>query len=398
MKILFLSDCFLPHAGGARAYYHNLCKNLTTDWGDNITVLTKKVPGWAEFDRTENTESFQIVRSGTPLESWKYYEWPRIVPPLMSTAALIARHHFDIIHFGDLYPQGVISLWVKSLTGKPYVAYCHGEEITQTDRRRYQPKVRNAIYRGADAVVASSAFARENLLRIGVAEDRVHTITPGVDCNRFRPRPASRDLIARHGLEGKKVLLTVGRLVPRKGHRIVLELLRDLGPQAANIVFLIVGTGPEEKNLRQVTKEWGLSNVVRFAGFVDDADLPDYYNASDLFVLPAFEEEATGDVEGFGMVFLEANACGKAVLAGRCGGTAEAVLHGNTGILVDPKDRAELARSLQTLLGSQELRTALGESGLRRVRSEFSWAGRAQLLASVNEHVVTRATVCAQGQ
>src|SRR5215470_12919399 len=152
LRTLLMTDAFLPHAGGARVYYYNLYRQLRDNGQTHLTILTKKVPGWERFDQQESTERFRILRCGRPLKNWKYAECPKIIPLFLRTSALLAQRHFDVIHFGDLYPQGVLSLWFKSLAGIPYIAYSHGEEITQTDLRRYQPRVRDAIFQGAARV------------------------------------------------------------------------------------------------------------------------------------------------------------------------------------------------------------------------------------------------------
>jgi phosphatidylinositol alpha-1,6-mannosyltransferase len=396
MRILLLTDCYLPHAGGARVYYHNLYRELVRDADNHVTILTSKVPGWQDFDRIESGERLRIVRIGSPLRNWKYHQYPKIIPPLLRGVSLLAGGKFDLIHFGDLYPQGVLSLWFKRVFGKPYVAYSHGEEITQTDLRRYQPRVRNAIFRGADIVVAANELARQNLLRIGIPGDRIRKINPGVDCCRFQPKEPPRDLIERHGLVGKRVILTVGRLVPRKGHRMVLEALRKLLPVMPELVYVIVGTGSEQEALRNIATDWNLTGSVRFAGYVKDADLPAYYNACDLYVMPNSEDK--GDLEGFGMVFTEANACGKAVVGGRSGGAAEAVIHGTTGVLVDPQNPDELADVLRSLLLDPTLRTRMGEQGMMRARSEFSWGSRARALDEVSREIIARKCPAALGR
>jgi phosphatidyl-myo-inositol dimannoside synthase len=388
-RVLFMTDAFLPHAGGARVYYYNLFREWTRNAANRVTILTKKVPGWKAFDQEQRSEQFRIVRSGRPLPSWKYWQWPKIALPFANAASLLLQNDFDMIHSGDLYPQGVLSLWFKRLSGKPYVAYCHGEEITQIDGRRFQPKVRDAIFRNADLVVAASEFARQNLLRIGINPERIRKITPGVDCNRFQPTNRRRDLVERHGLAGKTVLLTVARLVPRKGHRLVLDALRRLVLDSPDLVYLIVGTGPEEEQLRRLVAEWNLNHVVRFVGFVPDEDLPSYYNLADLYVMPNSEEK--GDIEGFGMVFLEANACGKPVIGGRSGGAAEAVLHGRTGVLVDPQDAGELAAAVRMFTANPSKMQELGAVGLSRARREFSWASRGLALEEVNREVLAGA-------
>jgi phosphatidyl-myo-inositol dimannoside synthase len=142
-------------------------------------------------------------------------------------------------------------------------------------------------------------------------------------------------------------------------------------------------------HLKRLVAEWNLNHIVRFAGFVPDDDLPAYYNLADLYVMPNSEEK--GDIEGFGMVFLEANACGKPVIGGRSGGAAEAVLHGKTGVLVDPYDAGELAAAIQMLTGNRSKMQELGATGLSRARREFSWASRGLALEEVNREIVAEA-------
>jgi phosphatidylinositol alpha-1,6-mannosyltransferase len=369
-------------------YYYKLLRELVEHTNNDVTLLTRKVPGWQEFDRVQSIARFSIIRSGRPLPSWKYQQLPKIAGPLLRAGWLLTSKRFDVVHVGDLYPQGVLGLWFKRIFGKPYVAYCHGEEVTQTDGRRFQPYVRNAIYREADVVVAANEFARQNLLRIGITEERIRKILPGVDCDRFRPAPPHEALIRKHGLEGKTVLLTVGRLVLRKGHATVIEAMRSLVGEFPELVFLIVGTGPEEKALRALTAQSGLTDHVRFAGFVEDDDLPLYYNLCDLFVLPNLADG--GDVEGFGMVFLEANACGKAVVGARSGGAAEAVLDGKTGMLVEPKDPIGLACVLRSLLRDRERTMNIGLQGLKRAQTDFTWTSRGIQLQEINTSIVNK--------
>lgn len=386
MRILFLTDAFLPHAGGARVYYYNLFRGLHQNPQNEITILTKKVPGWKEFDRRECDPRFRIVRAGYPLPNWKYKQWPKIALPFVRASALLLAKRYDLVHFGDLYPQGVLSLIFRRLFGKAYVAYCHGEEITQTDGRRYQPKVRDAIFRHAQIVVAANEFARQNLLRIGIPESRIRKVTPGVDCIRFQPTSPRQDLVERYGLQNKFVLLTVARLVPRKGHQLVLRALKTLRPERPDLAYVIVGTGPDESRLRQMAAELGVTDAVHFAGFVNDQELADYYNLAHVYAMPNSEDK--GDMEGFGMVFLEANACGKPVIGGRSGGSKEAVLDGETGILVDPYEPGELVEALRLLANHGASRKKLGENGLRRAASDFSWETQARLLDSINREIL----------
>ena len=388
-RILLLTDAFLPHAGGSREYYHNIYTKLVELGDSQITLLTKKTPGWKEFDRTASREHFRIIRHFKPLRSWKYQELPKGLGPFLGAAWQAMRFPPAIVHAGDLYPPGLTAMTLKKLIGLPYLVYCHGEEIPQLDQYKYQPRVRNRIYLNADAVIAASEFTRNNLIRLGVPDERVCKIVPGVDSERFRPTPRRADLVESFGLQGKIVVLTVARLVPRKGHRVALEAFSKVCDEVPAAHYLVVGTGSEEPRLRQMVNEAGLRERVTFAGYVPAEQLPDIYNLCDIMMMPN-RQESDGDVEGFGIVFLEANAAGKPVIGGRSGGAIEAIAEGRTGYLVNPEDSDELATVLRHLLVNQSLREELGLEGARRARAEFSWTSRAKLLQRLNQTVLRK--------
>ncbi|MDQ2841506.1 MAG: glycosyltransferase family 4 protein [Acidobacteriota bacterium] len=377
--------------GGSRVYYHNLYRRLDRECGQKITVLTKRVPGWEDFDRAEQAEGFRILRRDRPLESWKYYRVQELARPLLQTLTLLRSLRPDILHAGDLYPQGLIALLAKRFFGYRYIAYCHGEEVTQMERLRTEPRLRDLIYRHADRVICASAFAKKMLLGTGIAEGKIEHITPGVDAQRFEPGPPRREIVERFALSGKLVLLTVARLIPRKGHRRVMAAVATLAKKVPNICYLIAGTGPEEESLRAYARELGVAHLVQFAGYVPEEELLDYYRACDVMAMPNSEDVATGDIEGFGMVFLEANAAGKPVVAGRSGGAAEPVVEGRTGFLVEPNDPAELAGVLLRLACDRELRESLGRQGAERARMEFDWSTRAKRLCECSEEVLRQA-------
>lgn len=389
MNILFASDSYLPHAGGSRVYYHNIYRRLAGGLGQRVTVLTTEVPGCEAFDAAARSESFQIVRRFGPLRSWKYYRIDQFLLPCYCTVRIFRQKRPDMLHVGDLYPQGAVAMTLKKVFGVPYAVYCHGEEITQMERHRSDRRLRDAIYGSADLVIAASQFACENLLRIGISPAKIRKVTPGVDCTRFSPARPPSGLVRRFSLEGKRVLLTVARLVPRKGHACVIEALARLAPRIPDLSYLVVGHGPEEQSLRRLAAERGVGHLVQFAGFVPDAELPDFYRACDVMVMPNSEDR--GDIEGFGMVFLEANASGKPVVGGRSGGTAESVLDGKTGYLVHPDDSVELAAVLERILTDESLRTRLGQKGLERARQEFEWNLRARMILTLSETTIRRA-------
>jgi phosphatidylinositol alpha-1,6-mannosyltransferase len=387
MRIALVTDEFLPHAGGSRIYYYNLFRRVAK-MGDEVTILTSKVPGWREFDSREQTKFFRIRRHFRSLRDLSYSQLPKIIGPTLIAVYFSVFHRPDVLHCGDLYPPGVIAVLLKKVFGIPFIAYCHGEDITLTDERRFQPRLRDMIYRSANAVIANGEFAVQNLLRIGITREKIHKITPGLDISSFyQDTHHSAELKQRYGIDSELVLMTVARLVSRKGHSRVIRALANLLPDVTPFKYVIVGRGPLEAELRALTVELNLQDRVIFAGFVADDQLNDHYNLADIVVMPNTGDD--GDVEGFGMVFLEANATGKPVIGGRSGGTAEAILDKETGFLVDPNDDEELQDALYALLIDSELRSRMGLAGLRRVQAEFSWDSRAAELREISHTVAT---------
>lgn len=384
LRITLLTDVFLPQAGGSRFYYYNLFRRISSR--DEVTLLTSKVPGWEAFDAREQTSTFRIHRRFKPLPTWSYSQLPKMAGTLLRTLLSVLLHRPDVLHCGDLYPPGLTGVIVKKLLGVPFVAYCHGEDITLTGERRYQPKIRNLIYRSADAVVANGAFAVDKLIEIGIPRNNVFKITPGLDTSVFFP--ASSDLLRqRYGLRDELVLVTVARLIPRKGHSRVLHAIAALGADVPPLKYVIAGRGPQEQTLRDLAAELQIEDKVIFAGFVAEEEINLHYNLADIVLMPNTEEE--GDVEGFGMVFLEANAAGKPVIGGRSGGTADAVEDGVSGFLVNSADNVELIERLRQLLTDTDLRTSMGAAGLLRVKTEFAWEPRAAKLRKITADIAS---------
>ena len=382
LRITLLTDVFLPQAGGSRFYYYNLFRRIALQ--DHVTLLTTRVPGWQAFDRREQTPTFRIKRRFQPLPNWSYSQLPKVAGTLLRafTSGLLRRP--DVLHCGDLYPPALTGVILKKLLGIPFVAYCHGEDITLTGERRFQPKIRNLIYRSADAIVANGAFAVGKLAEIGIPQNKVFKITPGLDTSVFFPQSA--DLLReRYGLKDELVLVTVARLIRRKGHARVLQAIAALGSDVPPLKYVIAGRGPQERLLRDLAAELRIEDKVIFAGFVAEEEINLHYNLADIVLMPNTEEE--GDVEGFGMVFLEANAAGKPVIGGRSGGTADAVEDGVTGFLVSSADDGELVARLRQLLTDGDLRRSMGAAGLARVQTEFAWEPRAARLRKISADV-----------
>lgn len=226
--------------------------------------------------------------------------------------------------------------------------------------------------RNADWVIANSGFTRETLLSMGIAPERIVVIHPGVDTERFQPGLPVADLRARLGMApGARLVLSVGRLQRRKGFDMVIRCLPALVAAGHDVHYAVVGTGDDRTYLESLARKTGVAERVHLLGHVPMDELPRWYNASDLFAM--VNRDVQGDTEGFGLVFLEAAACGKASIAGKAGGTGSAVLDGATGLRVDGDDVAQVTQALLACLSAPLELERLSAAALARVRCELTW-------------------------
>jgi phosphatidylinositol alpha-1,6-mannosyltransferase len=261
---------------------------------------------------------------------------------------------------------------VARLTFRPVVIYAHGEELTTWGKGSKYKAMRFAL-RHADTVIANSDFTRQELLNMGVSEQRIHLIYPGVDVERFRPGLPYDDLKAQIGLRpGQKLILSVGRLSRRKGFDMVIRALSLLRNQGLECQYALIGIGEDHDYLTQLANEMGVADHIHMLGHVATDDLPRWYNACDVFVMP--NREINGDTEGFGMVFIEAAACGRPAIAGQAGGTGAAIVHEVTGFRVNGADSVAVFSALSRVLNNEQYGQTIGSCALMRATEQFDWA------------------------
>jgi phosphatidylinositol alpha-1,6-mannosyltransferase len=274
---------------------------------------------------------------------------------------------------------------IRWATRSKVIFYIHGEEIASTTptgvicRWFYNRSI--AALKQADAVVAVSQWTGRRVLESGIASEKLKIIYNGVDHNRFFPGDADGSIQARHSLAGKRVILTVARLDPRKGHETVLRAIPAICREIPNLVYLIVGDGPGRAALEELVRALRIDEHVIFTGEVGEREVPAYYRTCDLFVQPN-RRTIDGDDEGFGLVFLEAAACQRAVVGGRSGGVPEAVIDGTTGILVDGHSVEETTAAIIQLLANPELANRMAIEGWLRSR-RFNWGDTASRFAAL---------------
>jgi phosphatidylinositol alpha-1,6-mannosyltransferase len=243
------------------------------------------------------------------------------------------------------------------------------------------------LLRRCHRLVTNSPTTTREFLDAGIARERIIEIVPAVDSDMFSPGPRPEPLAGRYGLTGKRIVMTVGRLVERKGQDMVLRAMRMLG-NITDLHYCIVGDGPDRGRLERLTEELGIGSRVTFAGKADPGDLPDFYRLCDIFVMPNRTIVGLPDsIEGFGMTFIEAGACGRPVIGGRSGGAVDAVADGVTGYLIDPENPRDLAEKIVYLLDNPEVCSEMGRVARERVVDGFTWRSRAKLLA---DHLTIR--------
>jgi phosphatidylinositol alpha-1,6-mannosyltransferase len=305
---------------------------------------------------------------------------------MLGQSLLVAfNNKFDAVHGARALPEGLVAWIMARLLRKPLVVYCHGEELTTWGRGR---KFRTMlwVYRHADANIANSEYTLEEMVKLGVRREKITLIYPGVETERFRPGLPCEDLKQAIGLQaGQHLILSVGRLVRRKGFDQVIRAMPELVKQGIDAHYALIGIGEDWDYLSDLAKELGVSQRLHLLGHVSPEDLPRWYNACDVFVMA--NREINGDTEGFGMVFLEAAACGKPSIAGDAGGTGAAVIDGETGYRVDGNQVEPIIEALATLLTNPELAKNIGKAGCERAVASFSWDGIAQTTKQIVERM-----------
>ncbi|HRZ86673.1 MAG TPA: glycosyltransferase family 4 protein [bacterium] len=369
MADLLISMDFPPHKDGITTLAAELAKRLGASGG--LVVIGPSAPGAAAFDRGQ---PYIVYRS--PLYEWGY---AKLIPLIFLVPYVVLRHRIRRIIATNIGYGGVLAYALSRVVPLTYIITAQGYEFLKFKDNAVVRKIYLTAYAHARRIIACSGYVKELLAGFGVDAARIEVAYPGVDMDRYRPVDSVPDeWTRRYGLKGRKVLLTVGRLVERKGHAYVLRALPRVLKEIPGLVYLIVGKGPEKPALERTVAELGLGDTVRFLGEVPDGELLYLYNACDAFVMPSRNIERDGHVEGFGIVFVEASACGKPVIGGRHGGIPEAILDGETGLLVDPSDEKDIAEKIIAILKDPSYAKTLGGNGLRRARAECNWDSYAE--------------------
>jgi phosphatidylinositol alpha-1,6-mannosyltransferase len=358
VKHLLVTNDFPPKIGGIQSYLWELWRRLPAE---EAAVLTTPHEGAADFDAAA---PIHVERIDQP-----------VMLPTRSLAERIdetaARVGAELVLLDPALPLGHLGPRLE----RPYGLILHGAEITVPGRVPGPRHALSRVLRGAEIVIAAGGYPADEGERAARQGLPIVVVPPGVDTDRFVPpgdaaRAAAR---ARFGLAPEStVVVSVSRLVPRKGMDVLIRAAARLAPIHPELEVVVGGTGRDRPRLERLIAH--LAAPVRLLGRVDDADLPALYGAADVFAMDCRNRWLGLEQEGFGIVFLEAAACGVAQVAGDSGGAAEAVLDGETGLVVDdPGSVAALTDALRTLIVDPDLRRSMGTAARRRAVEEFSY-------------------------
>jgi phosphatidylinositol alpha-1,6-mannosyltransferase len=365
-RTLVISNDFPPRVGGIQSFVHSLASQLPPD------ELVVYAPRWAGDGAFDAAQAFPVVRHPTSLML--------PTPDVLRRARAIAeKYRCESVWFGAAAPLGLLAGPLRRDPGvERIVASTHGHEVGWA----MLPAARRLlarIGRECDTLTYLGEYTRKRLAAACGPQTRFAHLPSGVDTLAFSPDAADLGVRRRYGLHQRPVVVCVSRLVARKGQDVLIRALPAITRRVPDAALLVVGGGPYRKRLERLVREGGLERDVVFSGSVPDAELPAHYAAGDVFAMPCRSRLGGLEVEGLGIVYLEANACGLAVVAGESGGAPDAVLEGTTGYVVDGRSVGAVADRVSTLLADDALRKSMGQAGREWVSREWRWpalAGR----------------------
>ena len=372
-RILLVTNDFPPRRGGIQSYLEQFATRLVAAGEHELYVYAPNWKGAEDYDRAA---PMPIVRHPGTL----------MVPEPgvdRRMRRLIVDHGIETVWFGAAAPLALLAPRARAAGAARVLACTHGHEVGWS----MLPVARSALRRigeGTDVITYVSRYTRGRFSAAFGPRARLEHLPPGVDTERFRPDPAARtELRARYGLGERPLVVCVSRLVPRKGQDMLIRAMPEIRQRVDGAALAIVGGGPHAETLHRLADSCGVADDVVFTGGVPGEELPAHYAMGDLFAMPCRTRGHGLDVEGLGIVFLEASASGVPVVAGRSGGAPESVLEGETGRVVDGRSIAEIVEAVAGLLADRELAQQMGEAGRRWIIRDWNWAAHTARLAGL---------------
>jgi phosphatidyl-myo-inositol dimannoside synthase len=366
-RTLLVTNDYPPRVGGIQRTLEALVRRLPPE---RVTVLC---PGW------DGAEAFDAAAPYRVLRQPERFLWP--TPDVAARVAEAAGScDAEVVLFGATYPLGLVGPKLAR-RGLPYLSAAHGFEYWLSIAPGAHSMMRRATALASRVPVMCSAFVARVVRTAVPAPVPVSVMYPGADTEAFRPDLPVDDLRERHGLGGRPLIVCVSRLVARKGQDVLIRGLATVRRRVPDATLVVVGDGPSRGALEDLAAEAAPAGSVLFTGQVSEQDLPRYYRLGDVFAMPCRNRLGGFEVEGWGNVFIEAAACGRPVVVGDSGGAREALVDGETGILVDGMRVEEVAAAVADLLADPSRAEAMGRAGRERVERHYTWPRAAAELA-----------------
>ncbi|MGW0356172.1 glycosyltransferase family 4 protein [Nocardia nova] len=361
-RTLLITNDFPPRPGGIQSYVHSLALRMPPE---DLVVYAPRWRGDSHL-RFDAQQPFRVVRHPTTL---------MLPTPLVlrRAATLLRDERCDTVWFGAAAPLALMSPALRRFGADRILASTHGHEVGWSMLPGARQVLR-VIGDHTDVVTYVSKYTRRRFAAAFGAQAALEYLPPGVDSTVFRPDPAARaELRARYGLGERPTVLCLSRLVPRKGQDMLILAMREIRRRIDGAVLVIAGGGPYEEKLRALVRALDLESDVVFTGRVPAAELAAHHTLADVFAMPSRTRGAGLDVEGLGIVYLEASATGVPVVAGNSGGAPETVLEGRTGTVVDGRDERAVAAAVVDILSDRDAAARMGAAGREWVADQWRW-------------------------
>ncbi len=361
---LFITNDFGPRAGGIETFVHGLIERLPRG---SVVVYTSAQPDSERFDAKWLTDfGVEVIRDRSKI----LLPTPRVIKACQK---IVKSRNLTRVAFGAAAPLGIMARAMRSAGAEKIVALTHGHEVWWAKVPPFSFALK-FMSQSIDAITYLGDYTRGEISKAISKSDvnKLVQIAPGIDVDHFVPTDSS-ELRAQLGLTEKSVIISVGRLVHRKGQDKLISALPAIRSAVPNVHLVLVGVGPHQKYLENLVAKLNLTDCVTFIGRINYSELPKYICVGDIFAMPSRSRFFGLEVEGLGIVYLEASSCGLPVVGGKSGGAPDAVFVGETGVVVDGTDTSEIAGACIDLLNNPELCALMGATGRAWIIENWRW-------------------------
>jgi phosphatidylinositol alpha-1,6-mannosyltransferase len=362
-NILFFTNDYKPKSGGIAEYTYNIANNFSKN-DKNVVVLAPKYGSEDKtFDKEQDFTTFRYTK----------------INLIFKLIYILYKFKIEYIFNSAWYPCGFLTYFISKVFKIKFAIAVHGREVMRNYdgfkskiKSYLKNKIQPIIFDNAGLIFAVSHFTKRKIIELNIKREKIHVINNGVDLNYFTKFQKFDHSYKSIKLKNKKILLTISRIEERKGHdKVIAALKKFVLSKFPETIYLIAGSGPYLNDLKQIVKQKRLEKNIKFLGFISEKEKIKLLKTCDIFIMNS--RKVKESVEGFGIVFLEANACKKPVIGGNSGGIPDAISDGISGFLVNPYDEKDIGKKINILLGNNDLRIQLGEKGHDRIKRHFTW-------------------------